>query len=80
MLQQRVLRPPPRRRDGADAAAHQGLTLVHFSTQRKRFLWDRGSIEGLFRGCLVALRGYSGVFRVYFVLERAQVEPKSGRV
>ena len=22
----------------------QGLTLVHFSAQRKRFLWDRGCI------------------------------------
>jgi len=22
----------------------QGLTLVHFSVQRKRFLWDRGCI------------------------------------
>ena len=21
---------------------YQGLTLVHFSAQRKRFLWDRG--------------------------------------
>ena len=24
--------------------ARQGLTLVHFSAQRKRFLWDRGCI------------------------------------
>jgi len=24
------------------AAAGQGLTLVYFSAQRKRFLWDRG--------------------------------------
>jgi len=24
--------------------AGQGLTLVHFSAQRKRFLWDRGCI------------------------------------
>ena len=23
---------------------NQGLTLVHFSAQRKRFLWDRGCI------------------------------------
>jgi hypothetical protein len=30
--------------------SYQGLTLVHFSAQRKRFLWDRGCIEGLFRG------------------------------
>jgi hypothetical protein len=28
----------------------QGLTLVHFSAQRKRFLWDRGCTYGLFRG------------------------------
>ena len=24
--------------------SRQGLTLVHFSAQRKRFLWDRGCI------------------------------------
>jgi len=29
----------------------QGLTLVHFSAQRKPFLWDRGCSQGLFRGC-----------------------------
>ena len=29
----------------------QGLTLVHFSAQRKCFLWDRGCIYGFFRGC-----------------------------
>ena len=38
-------------------AHHQGLTLVHFSAQRKRFLWDRGCISGLSRGCLGAFRG-----------------------
>jgi hypothetical protein len=25
-------------------ASHQGLTLVHFSAQRNRFLWDRGCV------------------------------------
>jgi hypothetical protein len=30
------------------AATTQGLTLVHFSAQLKRILWDRGA----FRGCL----------------------------
>ena len=25
-------------------------TLVHFSAHRKRFLWNRGCIEGFFRG------------------------------
>jgi len=34
------------------AAQNQGLTLVHFSAQRKHFLWDRGCVQGLFRGCL----------------------------
>ena len=24
----------------------QGLTLVHFSAQLKRFLWDRGCLQG----------------------------------
>jgi len=28
----------------------QGLTLVYFSAQRKRFLWDRGCVQVLFRG------------------------------
>jgi hypothetical protein len=27
----------------------QGLTLVHLSAQRMRFLWDGGCIEGLQR-------------------------------
>ena len=35
----------------------QGLTLVQFSAQCKRFLWDRGCMKGLFKGCL---RGVSG--------------------
>jgi len=29
----------------------QGLTLVHFSAQHKRIVWDRGCIQVLFRGC-----------------------------
>jgi hypothetical protein len=33
----------------ADAAC-QGLTLVHFSAQRKHFLWDRGCVQRLSRG------------------------------
>jgi len=28
----------------------QGLTLVHFSAQLKRFAWNRVCIWGLFRG------------------------------
>ena len=30
--------------DHAAVEARQGLTLVHFPAQRKRFLWDRGCI------------------------------------
>ena len=33
--------------------AGQGLTLAHFSAQRKRCLWDRGSFRG---GCLGRVR------------------------
>jgi hypothetical protein len=51
------------------AGAGQGLTIVHFSAQRKRYLRDRGCIYVLLR-----------VFRVYYASETAQVEPKSGRV
>ena len=58
----------------------QGLTLVHFSAQCKRFLWDRGCIEWMFRRCLGGVRGYQGLCRVYFVLETAQVALKTGRV
>ena len=58
----------------------QGLTLVHYSAQRKRFLWDRGCVQRLFRGCLRDVKRYQGVLRVYFVSETAQVELKSGRV
>ena len=45
----------------------QGLTLVHFSAQRKRFLWVGGNIHELFRDCLGVFEGYQGMFRVYFV-------------
>ena len=62
------------------SAVRQGLTLVHFSAQRERFLWDRGCAQGLFGGCLGGVWGYYGVSTVYFVSETAQVELKSGRV
>jgi len=39
----------------------QGLTFAHFSAQRKRFVWDRGCIQGLFRGCVGGAREYYGV-------------------
>ena len=47
--------------------AHQGLTLFHFSAQRKRFRWHRGRIQMLFRVCLGGVQGVTkgcqGVFR-----------------
>ena len=58
---------------------HQGLTLVHFSAQLKRFLWDRGCIYGLLWGVLRCW-GYQRVFWVYLVSETAQVELRSGGV
>jgi len=36
----------------------QGLTLVQFSAQRKRFLLDRGCIYGFFKGCVAGVTGY----------------------
>jgi len=30
--------------EDAEAGRHHGFTLVHFSAQRKRFLWDRGPV------------------------------------
>jgi hypothetical protein len=40
--------------------ADQGLTLVHFSAQRKRFLWDKGRVGGVQK---VGVEGVVGVFR-----------------
>ena len=47
--------------------SHQRLTLVQISAQRKRFLWDRGCIQRLLLGCLGGVKGYCGVFRVFFI-------------
>jgi len=41
----------------------QGLTLVHFSAQRKRCLWDRGCILGLFREYTGGAMGIRGCLR-----------------
>jgi hypothetical protein len=48
---------PARLASAALAAAAQGLTLVQFSAQRKRFTWDRGGIQGLLRGVRRVLGG-----------------------
>ena len=58
-------------------AFQQGLTLVAFSAQHKRFLWDRGCDLGVLRGCLGGVRGCPGCV---FVSEAAHVELRSGRV
>ena len=52
---------------------HQGLTLFHFSAQRRRLLWDRVCIQGVFRWCLGGFMGYQGVFWVFFVPETARL-------
>jgi len=62
------------------AASTQGLTLVHFSAQRKRFVWNMGCMQGLFSGYSWGFRGYERVSWVFFVSEPAQVELKGGRV
>ena len=41
-------------------AGAQGLTLVHFSAQRKRFGWVEGYIYGLCRGFVGGIRGCLG--------------------
>jgi hypothetical protein len=46
-------------------ACSQGLALVHYLAQRKRFLWDTGWIKCLFWGCLGGVKGYLGVFYGY---------------
>jgi hypothetical protein len=66
-----------------EPAAHQGLTLVHFSAQLERILWDRGAIRGCLRGVLEVSGGvkeYQGLVKVCFVTETAHVELRSGRV
>jgi hypothetical protein len=68
------------RRHRVVPAPVQGLTLVHFPVQLKRFLRDRGYMEGLSRGGVGCVRGYEGVSRVDFVSGTAQVELESGRV
>jgi len=64
-------------------AADQGLTLVHFSAQRKRILCDRGAFKDHVGGVQEVsrdIKDYHGVSRVYFVSETAQVELRCGLV
>jgi hypothetical protein len=61
----------------------QGLTLVHFSAQLKRIMWERGAMKaclGVVWEVSGGIKECQGVLRVYFVSETAQVELKSERV
>ena len=65
---------------GSWRSCRQGLTLVHYSAQRTRFLKDKGCILGLFRGCRGGVWVCQQAIRVYVVSEAAQFEVRSGRV
>jgi hypothetical protein len=61
------------RRSGSVRRNHtwyQWLTLVHFSAQRKHFLWDRGRIQGSFTEWSGGVRGCLGCV---FVTERLRL-------
>ena len=68
----------------AAPTASQGLTLVHFSARRKRFVWDRGCIKGLFRGYFRGVLGMLGTISVclgcVLFQKRLRLSQKSGRV
>jgi len=51
--------------------ARQGLTLLHFSAERKRCLWYWGRVQGLFRESFGGVRGCQGVFGCVFVADTA---------
>jgi hypothetical protein len=83
MMQRAVCIRPCSAGGVGDIERRQGHTLVHVPAQLKRILRDRGAR----RGCLGGVKEVAGgikenqrVFRVYFVVETAQVELKSGRV
>jgi len=55
----------------------QGLTVVHFSAQLERFVWDWGCA---YRGCVARVRGCLGCVGCFLVTDTAEVELRSGRV
>jgi hypothetical protein len=68
----RRARPPPRRKPALAGArgpvwmgwtARQGLTLVHFSAQLERFVWDRGACRGCSGGVEELSEGCGGYLR-----------------
>ena len=58
----------------------QGLTLVHFSAQLERFVWDRGCAQGMCSPCKGGVKGCSGCVGCVPVSDTAQVKLRSGRV
>ena len=58
----------------------QGLTLVHFSAQLERSVWDRGCAQGLCSPCQGGVRRCLGCVGCFLVSDTAQVELRSGRV
>ena len=40
------------------STVNQGLRFVHFSAQRKHFMWARGWFQGLLRGCIAGVSGH----------------------
>jgi hypothetical protein len=55
----------------------QGLTLVHFSAQFERCVWDRGCTKGLCSPCCGGLRGCIWCAGCFLVSDTAQVELRS---
>ena len=63
--------------------ARQGLTLLHFSAQLERFVWNRGVRMGWCSSCeggVWGLWGCLGCVGCLLVSDTAQVELRSGRV
>ena len=65
-------------RDGGGKGGGQGLTLVHFSAQRKRFLRERGCIQGLFRGVQEVSGGMRGCLDRILCQKRLRLSSKVG--
>jgi len=66
--------------DGGSGGNGRGLTLVHFSAQLERFVWDRGCAWGLCSPCTGGVKGCLGCVGCFLESDTAQVEPRSERV
>ena len=54
-----------------------GLTLVHFSAQLERFVWDRGCASGLCSPCQGGVWGYLICLGCFCLSDTAKIELKS---